>query len=141
MDAQRVMGLATSKATLDFEKEVVVGATWDDLDPDVIEDYTTTRQERVGREINETPQQLLRCLGAMTTAGDVTVAGILLFGKDPQQFLPQSGITYVRFARQRAAGALRSSRGLHRRAGAGSSRSRLQVLVVELRGESRGARA
>ena len=33
----------------------------------------------------------------MTPAGEITVAGILLFGKDPQAFLPQSGITYVRF--------------------------------------------
>jgi ATP-dependent DNA helicase RecG len=30
--------------------------------------------------------------------GQPTVAGVLLFGKDPQEFIPQSGLTYVRFA-------------------------------------------
>ena len=135
MDAQRVMGLATSKATLDFEKEVVVGATWDDLDPDVIADYTKLRQERVGREINETPQQLLRSLGATTTAGEITVAGILLFGRDPQQFLPQSGVTYVRFhGKEPQAGYAR--REEFTGALARIIEKSAQVLVVELRGES-----
>lgn len=135
MDAQRVMGLATSKATLDFEKDVVTGATWDDLDAEVIADYIKRRQERVGREINETPQQLLRSLGAVTPSGDITVAGILLFGRDPQAFLPQSGVTYVRFHGKEP------QAGYARREDFTGALARIiekigQVLVIELRGES-----
>jgi ATP-dependent DNA helicase RecG len=135
MDAQRVMGLATSKATLDFEKEVVVGATWDDLDPQVIDDYIKRRQERVGREISETQQQILRSVGALTSSGEITVAGILLFGKDPQTFLPQSGVTYVRFHGKEP------QAGYARREEFTGALARIiekagQVLVVELRGES-----
>lgn len=98
MDARRVMYMAASKASLDYEQEVVAGATWDDLNSKVINDYIAKRQERLGRTVGDTAQELLRSLGAVTTAGEITVAGILLFGKDPQAFLPQSGITYVRFA-------------------------------------------
>lgn len=97
MDARRVIYMAASKASLDYEQEVVAGAAWDDLDPKVIDEYMAKRQARIGRKVGETPQEVLRSLGAVTPAGEVTVAGILLFGKDPQAFLPQSGITYVRF--------------------------------------------
>jgi ATP-dependent DNA helicase RecG len=98
LDAQRVLVMAASKASLDYEQEVVPGATWDDLAARVIDDYIAKRQESLGRKVGDTPQELLRSLGAVTPAGEITVAGILLFGKDPQAFLPQSGITYVRFA-------------------------------------------
>ncbi len=98
MDARHVMYMAASKASLDYEQEIVRDATWEDLDPKIIEDYIARRQERLGRKIGETAKEQLRSLGVITPASDITVAGILLFGKDPQAFLPQSGITYVRFA-------------------------------------------
>jgi ATP-dependent DNA helicase RecG len=98
MDARRVMLMAASKASLDYEQEVVPGVTFDDLDPKVIDDYMTKRQERVGRKVGETANDVLRSLGAITLNGEITVVGILLFGTDPQAFLPQSGITYVRFS-------------------------------------------
>ncbi len=98
LDARRVVYMAASKASLDFEQEVVAGATWDDLDAKVIDEYLRKREARAGRKVGETAQDALRSLGAVTGGGEVTVVGILLFGKDPQAFLPQSGITYVRFS-------------------------------------------
>lgn len=98
LDARRVVYMAASKASLDFEQEPMVGATWDDLDPKVIDEYLRERERRVGRKVGETPQDALRSLGAVTPAGEVTVAGILLFGREPQAFMPQSGITYVHFS-------------------------------------------
>ena len=56
--------MAASKASLDYEQEVVAGATWDDLDPKVIDDYIENAQERVGRKVGETPQELLRSASA-----------------------------------------------------------------------------
>jgi ATP-dependent DNA helicase RecG len=40
---------------------------------------------------------LLTSIGALTEEGTPTVAGILLFGRDPQSFLPHSGLIVVRF--------------------------------------------
>jgi ATP-dependent DNA helicase RecG len=135
MDAQRVQYLAASKATLDYEKETVPEATRDDLDPEVIDDYLKHRQGRVGRDLGETPDELLQMSGAVTRSGQITVAGILLFGKDPQAFLPQSGVTYVRFAgKEPQAGYTR--REEFRGALARIIEKCWQVLLVELRGET-----
>lgn len=97
LDARRVVYMAASKASLDFEQDTVTGATWDDLDAKVIDEYLREREQRVGRKVGETAQDTLRSLGAITPGGEVTVVGILLFGRDPQAFLPQSSITYVHF--------------------------------------------
>jgi ATP-dependent DNA helicase RecG len=43
-------------------------------------------------------------IGAMVEDGSPTVAGILLFGKHPQAFLPQSGIIFVKFPGKEARG-------------------------------------
>ena len=135
MDAQRVQYLAVSKATLDFEKEIVPDASRDDLDPEVINDYIEHRQKRVGRDLSETPDELLHLLGVMTRSGQITVAGILLFGKDPQAFLPQSGVTYVRFPGKEP------QARCTRREDFDGALARIiercwQVLLVELRGEA-----
>jgi predicted HTH transcriptional regulator len=76
MDAQRVQRLAVSKATLDYEEETIPNASRDDLDPEVINDYIQHRRDQVGRDISETPDELLQ-LGAVTRSGEITVAGIL----------------------------------------------------------------
>ncbi len=135
LDAQRVQYLVASKASLEYENEVVDGATLDDLDPEVIDDFVKHRQERVGRNLSQVPGDLLQELGVVTRAGQVTVAGILLFGKDPQAFLPQSGVTYVRFAgKEPQAGYTR--REEFRGALARIIEKCWQVLLVELRGEA-----
>ena len=135
MDARRVVYMAASKASLDYEQEVVAGSTWSDLDPKVINDYVLRRQKRMGREIGETPEESLRALGVITPAGAITVAGILLFGKDPQSFLPQSGITYVRFA-----GKEPQAHTLRREDFSGALTTMIEqcwkVLLTELRGEA-----
>jgi ATP-dependent DNA helicase RecG len=45
-----------------------------------------------------TEEESLHAVGALNDDGLPTVAGLLLFGHDPQFFIPQSGIIYVRFA-------------------------------------------
>ena len=42
--------------------------------------------------------ELLGAVGALNSQGQPTVAGLLLFGREPQFFIPQSGLIYVRFA-------------------------------------------
>jgi ATP-dependent DNA helicase RecG len=43
-------------------------------------------------------------MGAMIEDGTPTVAGMLLFGKHPQTFLPQSGVIFVKFLGKEARG-------------------------------------
>jgi ATP-dependent DNA helicase RecG len=67
--------LAATKSSDDAEAESVPGTKFDDLDPEMIAEYRAKREESIP-----------------------TVTGLLLFGREPQLFLPQSGLIVVRFA-------------------------------------------
>ncbi len=98
LGGEQVRQLASGKSSGDFEMQEVPGAEMGDLDQDVIRDYIAHREEKQGRQIKLPQDRLLRQIGALTTDGTPTVAGMLLFGLDPQFFLPQSGLTFVRFS-------------------------------------------
>ncbi|MCS7061230.1 MAG: ATP-binding protein [Anaerolineae bacterium] len=90
--------LVTSKSSGDFEAEPVPGASPDDFDPDIVDEYIAKRALRT-RRASELPDRLtlLRDIGALDYRGQPTVAGLLLFGRNPQAFLPQSGLVFVKF--------------------------------------------
>lgn len=98
LDGAKISHLAATKASGDFELETVPGASQADLDPEVIQDFLHRRSARLGRDLGQTEDELLHAVGALNAQGEVTVAGMLLFGKTPQFFIPQSGLVYVRFA-------------------------------------------
>jgi ATP-dependent DNA helicase RecG len=89
--------LAATKSSADFEAEPVAGATRADLDDDIIAEYMDKRAERGRRPINGSVDEHLTTSGALTEDGRPTTSGVLLFGRYPQEFLPQSGIVFVRF--------------------------------------------
>jgi len=89
--------LATSKATEDYETEVSPGAGLEDFDQAIITEYIAKREERTRRKVTADTPHLLREVGALDAHGQPTVAGILLFGRNPQAFMPQSGIVFVKF--------------------------------------------
>jgi ATP-dependent DNA helicase RecG len=89
--------LAATKSSGEFETEVVPGARRSDLDDEVIAEYLAKREERQRRRVAATPDELLHEIGAVDAHGQPTVAGMLLFGKNPQQFLPQAGLVFVKF--------------------------------------------
>jgi ATP-dependent DNA helicase RecG len=88
--------LAASKATVDFETETVPGATRADFDEEILQEYLDKRESRGVSRIGPL-EELLFEIGALDNEGRPTVAGILLFGKNPQSFLPQSGMVFVKF--------------------------------------------
>jgi ATP-dependent DNA helicase RecG len=78
--------------------ETVAGATRADFDDGVIQDFIQRRATRLGRDLGQTEEELLRAVGALNPQGLPTVAGMLLFGKNPQYFIPKCEMIYVRFA-------------------------------------------
>jgi ATP-dependent DNA helicase RecG len=93
-----VSHLAATKATGDFETDVVAGAARNDLDEEIIQEYLVKREERGRLALSRPVDEMLVEIGALTDAGAPTVAGVLLFGQEPQFYLPQSGLVFVRFA-------------------------------------------
>ena len=79
-------------------RKSVAGAARTDLDDEVIQDFLQRRAAHLGRDLGQTEEELLAAIGALKPQGQPTVAGMLLFGRDPQFFMPQSGAVYVRFA-------------------------------------------
>ncbi len=85
------------RSALSFESEIPQGSTLEDIDWEQAEEYTKNLK---GFQQTDT-KQILQQRGCLTSQGDElrpTNAGILLFGKNPQQFIPNSDISAVRFA-------------------------------------------
>ncbi len=89
--------MAASRGAAEFEANDVAGATTDDFDADILAEYLAKREARGGARVTALPQFLFE-IGATDAEGRPTVAGILLFARRPQIYLPQSGVVFVRFA-------------------------------------------
>lgn len=97
LGGDEIRRLASTKNTGDFEAEAVPGATINDFDRAILDEYLAKREERLRRVFTGDEKTLLQEIGALNETGDPTVAGILLFNKYPQQWLPQSGVVFVKF--------------------------------------------
>jgi ATP-dependent DNA helicase RecG len=96
-----IRALLTQRTNGDFDAEIVPGARASDLDPELLAEFVMARARRVGRPGGEIP---LVEIGAVTPDYRVTVAGMLLFGRDPQRWLPHSKVRFARFVGQKAPG-------------------------------------
>jgi ATP-dependent DNA helicase RecG len=93
-DLRRLM---MQRCEFSFEAEIAHNSTRDDIDWQQAEQYT----KRLTGMSQYTTQDILYQRGCLVKQGDKFVpthAGILLFGKSPQQFTRSSEITAVRFA-------------------------------------------
>jgi ATP-dependent DNA helicase RecG len=97
LSGDEIRQLAATKSTGDFEAELAPGAQRADFDDEVVEAFVEKWQERQHREWTRPVDELLHEAGALTEEGRPTVAGVLLFASRPQVFLPQSGLTFVKF--------------------------------------------
>ncbi|MCA9967147.1 MAG: putative DNA binding domain-containing protein [Anaerolineales bacterium] len=96
LSGSEIRTLAASKNSAEFETQVVAGAKPSDLDQDVIRDYLDRRERRGSAKVDST-EEMLFAVGATDRDGNPTTTGILLFGKNPQMFFPQSGVVFVKF--------------------------------------------
>lgn len=97
LGGQEILRLASAKNTGDFETEALPGATMDDFNRALIDEYLERRAERAKRVHSGQINQLLAEIGAITADGKPTVCGLLLFSDYPQRWLPQSSVVFVRF--------------------------------------------
>jgi ATP-dependent DNA helicase RecG len=97
LSGDQVRQLATTRSAGDYEAEVVPGATREDLDEELLQEFVEKWEERQGRPLTRPLNDLLREQGWLTADEQPTVAGILLFGKTPQIFVPRSDLIFVRF--------------------------------------------
>ena len=92
------------KAT--WDSRVIPGASLDDIDPDAIKYFLTNGidKARLPKEsINDSLEKVLRNLEVMTPDGHLTIAALLLFGKNPQQYCLNARIKIGRFGENQGA--------------------------------------
>ena len=97
LSGDQIRQLAATKSTGDFEAEPAPGARREDFDDEVIAEFVAKWEERQRREWTRSVDDLLLEVGAVDESGRPTIAGVLLFARNPQAFLPQSGLTFVKF--------------------------------------------
>ncbi len=90
--------LLYDKGQASYETRPVPEASYDELDDDLLDGYAEAVAAPDGR-------RLLRARG-LATEQELTVAGCLLFARNPQRFLPETFIRVLRYrGRERGAGA------------------------------------
>ena len=89
--------LATTRTTAEYEAEVVPGAIRDDFDEGMLHEFVEAWKKRQGHPLTRPLDDLLIEFGWLTNSRQPTVAGILLFSRKPQIYIPRSGLTFVRF--------------------------------------------
>src|SRR5712692_4973293 len=97
LGGSEIRQLAATKGSGDFEAELVPAARRADLDEAIIKEYIEKHAEKLRRRLDQPPDEILRDAGMLDEHGDPTVAGLLLVGKNPHTYMPQSGLVFVRF--------------------------------------------
>ena len=97
LNGAEIRQLLSARSNGDFEAEPVPNATPGSLDPNLVADFLIHRRNRLGQSPVGGQDDLLIKMGAITPDYRVTVAGMLLFGRDPQHWLPASGARFVQF--------------------------------------------
>jgi ATP-dependent DNA helicase RecG len=93
----QIRQLAATRSSGDYEAETVPGGSREDFDAEVVAEFLEKRTERTKQAMNRPVDELLVEIGALDEKRRPTVAGMLLFSDNPQSYLPQSGLTFVRF--------------------------------------------
>jgi ATP-dependent DNA helicase RecG len=100
MTDYEIFGFVSARQQPTFDDEVVASAAPEDLDEERLRAYV----ERLRRERPQTARQPFEKVLAQRKVTRVadgvtrpTLAGLLMFGKDPQQFEPQLVVTFLHF--------------------------------------------
>ena len=93
LGAEELRRLLLARGETAFESLPVRGATLDDVDVEAVRAYAA----RVERFIGLSPEEVLRWRGCLTSDNELTYAGLLLFGRFPQRFLPSAQVLIARY--------------------------------------------
>ncbi len=95
LNAEMLASLEYSKGIKSYESKIVDDATIEDLDEELMHEYSHLLNPTVG-----SPLELLKGRGLIKEKDGLlrlTVAAILLFGKNPTQFLPGARVRFLRY--------------------------------------------
>ena len=103
---QALKDFYASKLNATWDSRIIRGATLDDIDPEAIK-YFLLKGIDKGRlpkeSVDDSIEKVLKNLEVMTDDDELTLAALLLFGKDPQHYCLNARIKIGRFGHSQAA--------------------------------------
>jgi len=98
---QEIRDMIASSGYIQFEKQPVRNASYEEIDEEKLKDFLTRKAERRGGVVpnHPLPQILLNMSVAVEERDAIipTTTGLLFFGKSPQKFIPHSRVIIARF--------------------------------------------
>ena len=80
-----------------YDLTSVPGTDVKDLNYSKLDNYFSAYDFSFSRESDAKKERLLRNTDILTPHGEVTIAGLLIFGINPSRYLPQNGISFAHF--------------------------------------------
>ena len=103
---QALKDFYASKLNVTWDSRIIRGATLDDIDPEAIK-YFLLKGIDKGRlpkeSVDDSVEKVLKNLEVMTDDDELTLAALLLFGKNPQHYCLNARIKIGRFGHSQAA--------------------------------------
>ena len=90
--------LEKHKEKLRFDNQICEGASYDDIDENTVNWFIERYEFLIGRKLHLSGAELVKSFGCLAKIDEevrLTNVGVLLFGKDPQKFYPNSRVTVV----------------------------------------------
>ncbi len=93
--AEQIQSLRESKRTFHYERQTVLGATWEALDLEAIKTFG----EKIGdpRDPKDLLAHTYHLVDGSSDPPSLRMAALLLFAKDPSQWHPRCGIDFVKY--------------------------------------------
>jgi ATP-dependent DNA helicase RecG len=90
LSADETLRVAFAKGQASYETQPVRGATLEDLDQELVEEYARLRG------LEQPTERILRGLNLLVE-DTLTVAGVLLFAREPGRWMPRAGVDFLKF--------------------------------------------
>lgn len=95
LPAEQIQSLKDSKRNFSFERQNVSSAGWDDLDGSAVE--ALLEKIKDPRSAQTVLSRIYHLIDSSREEPSLTVASLLLFGKDPARWHPRCGIDFVKY--------------------------------------------
>lgn len=90
LSADETLRVAFAKGQASYEAQPVRGATLEDVDRDLVEEYARLRG------LAQPAERILRGLNLLVE-DTLSVAGVLLFAREPARWMPRAGVDFLKF--------------------------------------------
>ena len=90
LSADETLRVAFAKGQASYETQPVRGATLEDVDLNLVEEYARLRG------LEQPTERILRGLNLLVE-DTLTVAGVLLFAREPARWMPRAGVDFLKF--------------------------------------------